>query len=65
MSSIDTDQSTQPQLDLQDDPGEIDVVLDDSDARSGPASVASVFFFIFSKAFLKLLSALASNSSAK
>ena len=31
MSSIDTDQSTQPQLDLQDDPGEIDVVLDDSE----------------------------------
>ena len=31
MSSIDTDHSTQPQLDLQDDPGEIDVVLDDSE----------------------------------
>ena len=31
MSSIDTDQSAQPQLDLQDDAGEIDVVLDDSE----------------------------------
>ena len=31
MSSIDTDQSAQPQLDLQDDGGEIDVVLDDSE----------------------------------
>jgi hypothetical protein len=31
MSSIDTDQSAQPQLDLQDDGGEVDVVLDDSE----------------------------------
>ena len=31
MSSIDTDQSAQPQLDLQDDAGEIDVILDDSE----------------------------------
>ena len=31
MSSIDTDQSAQPQLDLQDDGGEIDVVLDDGE----------------------------------
>ena len=31
MSSIDTDQSAQPQLDLQDDAGEIDVIFDDSE----------------------------------
>jgi hypothetical protein len=33
MSSTDTEQSAQPQLDLQDDAGEVDVILDDSEVQ--------------------------------
>ena len=33
MSSTDTEQSAQPQLDLQDDAGEVDVILDDSEMQ--------------------------------
>ena len=34
MSSTDIDQSAQPQLDSQDDAGEIDVILDDDEVSS-------------------------------